>query len=55
MDRADIRHIPYQESILAMGGIDNSTEILAKAIHPAVKHFENKVVTTKMQVRALPY
>jgi hypothetical protein len=47
-DRPDLKHIPYQESILAMGGIENSIELLTRAIHPAVKHFENKEVTTKM-------
>jgi hypothetical protein len=47
-DRPDLKHIPYQESILAMGGIENSIELLTRAIHPSVKHFENKEVTTKM-------
>ncbi|KAB8219620.1 hypothetical protein BDV33DRAFT_191895 [Aspergillus novoparasiticus] len=47
-DRPDLRHIPYQKSIMALGGGDNSVEILAEAIHPGVKQFENKVITTKM-------
>ncbi|KAF4186711.1 hypothetical protein CNMCM7927_005255 [Aspergillus lentulus] len=47
-NRQDLKHIPYQESILAVGGIDDSIKLLTRAIHPAVKHFENKEVTTKM-------
>ncbi|KAL4908410.1 hypothetical protein BDW74DRAFT_175093 [Aspergillus multicolor] len=46
--RKDLEHIPYKETIAAMGGVQTSAKILADAIHPLIKGFDNKVVTTEM-------
>ncbi|PYI31894.1 hypothetical protein BP00DRAFT_446125 [Aspergillus indologenus CBS 114.80] len=48
VERPELRHIPYKDSISAIGTINECVDILKNALHLAIIQFENKVVTTEM-------
>lgn len=44
----DLCHIPYKQVIEVIGGVESSAILLSEKIHPLVKDFKGKVITTHM-------